>query len=142
MCIISTAEGTSHIPVFSPEKCLRRVHWVSLVGVEEYSLTITSTDVVSHTPHGYSGAFQGGYSARSIASRRLLHPLKTASREQCHTRSTLHTVGGQHCHIHSTLHTVGGQHCHIHSTLHTVGGQHCHIHSTLHTVGGHMSLDV
>ena len=58
--------------VFSPEKPLQRVHWISLVDVEEYRLPITSIDVVLPTPHDCSGAFQRGYSARFTASRRAL----------------------------------------------------------------------
>ena len=48
------------------------------MGVEEYRLPITGTDEVSHTPHDYSGAFQGGYSARFTASRRALNRSKRA----------------------------------------------------------------
>ena len=55
----------------SPDNSLR-VHRISLVGVEEYRLPITSIDVALPTPHDYSGTFQGGYSARFTASKRVL----------------------------------------------------------------------
>ena len=48
------------------------------MGVEEYRLPITSTDVVSHTPHDYSGTFQGGCSARFTDSRRALNRSRRA----------------------------------------------------------------
>ena len=35
--------------VFSPDNCLKRVHWVCPVGEEEYRLPITSIDVVLPT---------------------------------------------------------------------------------------------
>ena len=59
--------------MFSPDINLRRVHWMSLVGVEEYRLPIASIAAVLPTPHDYSGAFEGGYSARFTASRRVLN---------------------------------------------------------------------
>ena len=51
---------------------------MSPVGVEEYRLPITSIAVVLPTPHDYSGAFQGGYSAKFIASRRVLKGARRA----------------------------------------------------------------
>ena len=76
--------------VFAPENSLSRVHWINLVGVEEYRLPITGIDVALPTPHDYSGTFQGGYSARFAASRRVLkearralYPSETAMRDHC-----------------------------------------------------------
>ena len=76
--------------MLSLENSLRRVHWMCLVGVEENTLPITSIDVALPTPHDYSGAFQGGCSARFTASRRVLkgarraqYPSETAQGEHC-----------------------------------------------------------
>ena len=83
------------LAVFSPENCLRWVHWVRLVGVEENRLPVTSSDVVLPTPHDFSGTFQVGCSARFTASRRV--------REQeglCTLKHSLERtlVGARTCH--------------------------------------------
>ena len=71
-----------------PENSLRRVHWISLmdVYVEEQrppvqtlvlmcgfalSVIVAALAVVLPSPHDCSSAFQRGYSARFIASRRV-----------------------------------------------------------------------
>ena len=80
--------------MFSPEI---RVPWISLVDVEErnlqspvlmcdrsLSVMLLTSAVALPTPHDYSGALQGGYTARFTASkvlkgaRKALYPSKTA----------------------------------------------------------------
>ena len=87
-----------------------------LVGVEEYTLPITSIDVVLFTPHDYSGAFQGGYSARFTASRRVLKgarralfPSQMAKRQQysCHCHSVKYSTAAMvDCLHHEGKHTA------------------------------------
>ena len=107
----------THMPVFSLDFSLRRVHWISLVDVERnkdlqtpvlmcgcaLSVMLLTLAVVFPTPHDYSGAFQGRYSARFIASKRVLseqegfctlqnHPQKNTS---THTHTYVHVLESQ-----------------------------------------------
>ena len=78
------------VSVFSPETGFRRVHCISLVdiGIEtskhEYwcvavhFLSCWWFSLVLLTPHDYSGTFQGGYSARFTALRRVLEGARRA----------------------------------------------------------------
>ena len=72
----------NHCSVFSLENSLRRVHWISLVHVEDFkalvlicgcalsrSVMLLTLAVVLPTPHDYIDTFQGGYSGKFIVSR-------------------------------------------------------------------------
>ena len=85
-----TCTNCARVAVFSTKNCLRRVHWIRLLSVEEYRLPITNTDVVLSTPHDSNGTFEGGYSAKFTASRRVLKgarrdsvPFKNSREHQC-----------------------------------------------------------
>ena len=96
---ITRALGKVRFLVFSPENCLncllhrsnghkdRNRVLQTLVLICGYALSVvllTLTVVYIATHHDYNGTFQGGYSARFTASRRLrkearaLYPSKTA----------------------------------------------------------------
>ena len=105
--------------MFSSENSLRKVHWISLVGVEEWRLPNTSTDVwlctfchvadsccgIAHTTY-YSGTFEGGYSARFIASNRAPEGAGRALYPSKQPRENTGLWPGTHSSVHALYHWV------------------------------------